>query len=138
MKSQALQELVKKIFGDEKTKSEFMSNPDSVLSQFALSEQEKKASITDEQVLELARIAMRIEEYYNKPQDTEWCLDEDGSIVILQSRTLNQIDVSKKQEDPDIEKTIDDAVIVRGGITAAPHITTAATAATATGVLWSR
>ena len=43
MKSQALQELVKKIFGDEKTKSEFMSNPDSVLAKFALTEQEKKA-----------------------------------------------------------------------------------------------
>ena len=43
MKSQALQELVKKIFGDEKTRLQFQSNPDSVLSQFNLSEQEKKA-----------------------------------------------------------------------------------------------
>jgi hypothetical protein len=43
MKSQALQDLVKKIFSDEKTKLQFMSNPDSVLSQFALTEQEKKA-----------------------------------------------------------------------------------------------
>ena len=43
MKSQSLQELVKKIFGDEKTKSQFISNPDSVLSQFDLTEQEKRA-----------------------------------------------------------------------------------------------
>ena len=43
MKSQALQDLVKKIFGDEKTKSEFMSDPDSFLAQFTLTEQEKKA-----------------------------------------------------------------------------------------------
>ena len=43
MKSQALQELVKKIFNDENTKSEFMSNPDSVLSKFSLTEQEKRA-----------------------------------------------------------------------------------------------
>jgi len=43
MKSQSLQELVKKIFGDEKTKSQFMANPDSVLSQYNLTEQEKKA-----------------------------------------------------------------------------------------------
>ena len=43
MKSQALQDLVKKIFSDEKTKSQFMSNPDSVLSKFTLTEQEKKA-----------------------------------------------------------------------------------------------
>jgi hypothetical protein len=46
MKSQAIQELVKKIFGDEKTKAEFMSNPDSVLAQFALTEQEKKAVLS--------------------------------------------------------------------------------------------
>ena len=43
MKSQALQDLVKKIFGDEKTRLQFQSDPDSVLSQFALTRQEKKA-----------------------------------------------------------------------------------------------
>lgn len=43
MKSQALQELVKKIFSDEKTRLQFESDPDSVLAQFALTEQEKKA-----------------------------------------------------------------------------------------------
>ena len=43
MKSQALQELIKNIFADEKTKAQFMSNPDSVLSRFDLSEQEKRA-----------------------------------------------------------------------------------------------
>ncbi len=43
MKSRALQELVKKVFSDEKTKLQFMSDPESVLSQFNLAEQEKKA-----------------------------------------------------------------------------------------------
>ena len=43
MKSQALQELVKKIFGDEKTKQEFQKDPDSVLTRYNLTEQEKKA-----------------------------------------------------------------------------------------------
>jgi|GEM_PF-1182806 len=43
MKSQALQELVKKIFGDEKTRIQFESNPESVLAQFNLTEQEKRA-----------------------------------------------------------------------------------------------
>ena len=46
MKSQALQELVKKIFTDEKTKLQFTSDPDSVTSRFALTEQEKKAVMT--------------------------------------------------------------------------------------------
>ena len=46
MKSQALQELVKKIFSNEKTKQQFMSNPESVLSQFSLTEQEKRALLS--------------------------------------------------------------------------------------------
>ena len=43
MKSQSLKELIKTIFGDEKTRLQFESNPDSVLNQFNLTEQEKKA-----------------------------------------------------------------------------------------------
>ncbi len=54
MKSQALQELVKKIFGDEKTKLEFMSNPNSVISRFALTETEKKAVLKTHAKLGLA------------------------------------------------------------------------------------
>lgn len=54
MNSQALQELVKKIFGNEQTKQQFISNPDSVLSQFPLSEQEKKAVLSTYAKLGLA------------------------------------------------------------------------------------
>ena len=45
MKSQALQSFVKKIFGDERTRLQFESDPDSVLSRFHLTEQEKKAAL---------------------------------------------------------------------------------------------
>ena len=43
MKSQALQELVKTIFHDEKTREEFKSNPNSVMSRFNLTQEEKRA-----------------------------------------------------------------------------------------------
>lgn len=43
MKSQALQELVKKIFSSAETKSQFISDPDSVIARFNLTETEKKA-----------------------------------------------------------------------------------------------
>jgi hypothetical protein len=43
MESQALQGLVKKIFSDEEIRTQFMANPDSVLSQFSLTEDERKA-----------------------------------------------------------------------------------------------
>ena len=43
MKSQELQRLVKQIFGDEKSKAQFISDPESVMSQFSLTDQEKRA-----------------------------------------------------------------------------------------------
>jgi len=54
MKSQALQEMIKKVFSDEKTKLQFMSNPESVLAQFNLTEQEKKAVLNTHAKLGLA------------------------------------------------------------------------------------
>ena len=43
MKTQVIQELVRKIFSDKNTRAQFMANPDKVMGQFALTEQEKKA-----------------------------------------------------------------------------------------------
>lgn len=48
---------------------------------------QKKQSITDKQVLELADWAMMIEKHYNKPMDMEWALDgKDGKLYIIQAR----------------------------------------------------
>ncbi len=46
MKSQALQDLVKRIFSDETAKSQFMTDPQSVISQFDLTEAEKRAVLS--------------------------------------------------------------------------------------------
>lgn len=43
MKSAALQELVKKIFSSEESKAKFVSDPNSVMSQFELTDTEKNA-----------------------------------------------------------------------------------------------
>jgi hypothetical protein len=43
VKSQSLQEMVKSIFCDETTKAEFLSNPDSVMSRFNLTDHERTA-----------------------------------------------------------------------------------------------
>ncbi|MGO2584046.1 MAG: phosphoenolpyruvate synthase [Brachybacterium tyrofermentans] len=46
-----------------------------------------KLSLTDEQVTELARQALIIEEHYGRPMDVEWGLDgADGGLYILQAR----------------------------------------------------
>ena len=54
MKSAALQEMVKKIFSSEETKSQFIANPNSVISQFGLTETEKNAVLTTQANLGLA------------------------------------------------------------------------------------
>lgn len=46
--------------------------------------------LTDEQVLELARLGERIEAHYGKPQDIEWCLSN-GEIYIVQARPITSL-----------------------------------------------
>jgi len=46
MESQALNQLISKIFGDKATREEFVKNPESVLSRYDLTEQEKAAIMT--------------------------------------------------------------------------------------------
>ncbi len=50
-------------------------------------EDQERYSISDEQVKTLARWGMDIEEYYGKPMDIEWALDEeDDKLYIVQAR----------------------------------------------------
>ncbi|WP_243367413.1 PEP/pyruvate-binding domain-containing protein [Fundidesulfovibrio soli] len=46
------------------------------------------ALLTDAQALELARMGLALEAFFGSPQDVEWCLDQDGSLVVVQSRPL--------------------------------------------------
>ena len=50
-----------------------------------------EAALTDDQALELARIALALESHFQGPQDIEWCIDGEGRILILQSRPLRQM-----------------------------------------------
>jgi len=43
MESQALKDLVKKLYSDSTARQQFLSDPDSILSQFSLSSAEKEA-----------------------------------------------------------------------------------------------
>ncbi|MTI55883.1 phosphoenolpyruvate synthase [Geosporobacter ferrireducens] len=47
-------------------------------------------TLTDEQILQLADIGRRIEAYFSRPQDIEWCLFE-GRFYIVQSRPITTL-----------------------------------------------
>ncbi|AUN95103.1 phosphoenolpyruvate synthase [Pseudazoarcus pumilus] len=64
-------------------------------------EERNRFSLTDEEVLELARYAVIIEQHYGRPMDIEWGKDgEDGKLYILQARpeTVKSQDVAHRME----------------------------------------
>ncbi|MCY8034192.1 phosphoenolpyruvate synthase [Bacillus sonorensis] len=53
-------------------------------------DQQKTQTLTDEQILQLARIGRQIEAYFSRPQDIEWCLARD-TFYIVQSRPITTL-----------------------------------------------
>lgn len=51
-------------------------------------EQQSAPCLTDEQIRTLAGYGTLLERHYKCPQDVEWALDRDGTLMILQSRPL--------------------------------------------------
>ncbi|MCL4503780.1 MAG: PEP-utilizing enzyme [Deltaproteobacteria bacterium] len=70
--------------------------------------------LTDAQVLELARIALILEEHFHAPQDIEWCLDRDGRLLILQSRPLKQLAALEGAAEQGVP-SLDYPILLRGG-----------------------
>jgi len=75
-----------------------------------------------DQVQELARYGLLLEEHFGGPQDVEWALDEEGRILILQSRPLALATGSQKLRlsgKPPMEGY---QVLMEGGAVACPGV----------------
>ncbi|KOP68159.1 phosphoenolpyruvate synthase [Bacillus sp. FJAT-18019] len=53
-------------------------------------DQQKTQTLTDQQIIELARIGRQIEAHFGQPQDIEWCLSDD-TFYIVQSRPITTL-----------------------------------------------
>ncbi|OME73415.1 phosphoenolpyruvate synthase [Paenibacillus odorifer] len=53
-------------------------------------DQQKTQTLSEQQILQLARIGREIEAYFGCPQDIEWCLDHD-TFYIVQSRPITTL-----------------------------------------------
>lgn len=53
-------------------------------------DQQKAQTLTEHQILQLARIGRQIEAYFGCPQDIEWCLNHD-TFYIVQSRPITTL-----------------------------------------------
>ena len=49
-------------------------------------DQRNAPCLTDDELLALREVGRRIERHYGRPQDIEWALDQDGKVLLLQSR----------------------------------------------------
>jgi pyruvate,water dikinase len=78
-------------------------------------------SLDEDTVLALARYSLRLEEYYQGPQDVEWAVDHQGDLYFLQSRPLGLM-----QSKPELEALPQDfpdhPVLLSGGQAASPGI----------------
>lgn len=54
------------------------------------SEQQNRQALTDEQILQLAKMGRKIEAHFGNPQDIEWCLADD-TFYFVQSRPITTL-----------------------------------------------
>ncbi|MFA4909720.1 MAG: PEP/pyruvate-binding domain-containing protein [Desulfobacteria bacterium] len=114
-------DVIKKEIGNKEYK--FVCYPEEGVCRLDMAgEKASSPSLTDDQAQELARIAMKIEEYYGFPQDIEWGISHDDSIYILQSRPLKQFDTGEKDFEGAKEPLNGGSVIIAGGITASAGV----------------
>ncbi|MCW4019867.1 MAG: phosphoenolpyruvate synthase, partial [Candidatus Bathyarchaeota archaeon] len=81
------------------------------------SDLQDKQILTDEQIKELAKYAITIEEHYKKPMDIEWALDErTNKLFILQARPETVWATKKEAPKPDEEivTTTERNILVQG------------------------
>jgi len=79
---------------------------------------QKTPSISEEVAVELAKMAIELEDHYHQPQDIEWALDRNsGKIVLLQSRLLHAVPIKNASKEIDSSKY---KVLISNGLTVCP------------------
>jgi pyruvate,water dikinase len=107
--------IVSRSMGSKKVKMVYSEGSGSELVDTSVEEQEKW-SISDDQVEDLAKIALKIENHYGRPMDIEWCIDgDDGKLYVVQARpetVASQMKVGVLEEYKMLEKSTD--ILVEG------------------------
>ena len=57
-------------------------------------------TLDHEQVLALARLALDLERHLGRPQDVEWAIDPNGEMVVLQTRSLEELPEPRRRAEP--------------------------------------
>jgi len=111
------------IYEDIQNKNkQFICGPEEGVCRIELVEEARQlSSLNKEQVLELAKLCLKIESHYGCPQDIEWALstDEKPTLYVLQCRPLKQKNKEGKPYQV-TSKVSSDGETAKGGVTASP------------------
>ena len=77
-------------------------------------------SLSDEQALELGRLALRLDTYFGAARDIEWAIDVHGRIIILQCRPLQMSPLPGHETEAKEKQDTGRPVLLQGGIAASP------------------
>ncbi len=99
----------------------FVCYPDEGICRMDMTGEEgSRPSISDAQALELARLALQLEDYFAVPQDIEWAVGPSGAITVLQCRPLQQKEARDAMPEKEVDKAAAGPVLLQGGVTASP------------------
>src|SRR5215204_1793962 len=82
-------EIVERRLGDKRVA--IVAGPGGGTQRVELAADWQGSSLSDGQILALAKLGWRVEEHYGAPQDTEWAIDGDGGIWLLQARPITTL-----------------------------------------------
>ena len=80
----------------------------------------RQPSLDETQRSTIARLAIRLESYFDGPQDLEWVVDSNGEVCLLQCRPLFERVVRSETSIQPSATSVTAEVIVAGGVTASP------------------
>ncbi len=90
--------------------------PHAVLEQVLVTDQDKEdAPLNEEQIKELAKISLQLERHFGPPQDIEWSIDQQGHVIVLQSRPISVRQQPAAVAAPQI--MTDERLLLQGGVT---------------------
>jgi pyruvate,water dikinase len=102
---------------------QLVSNPDGGLLEIPVPPEDRERScLSGEQIRVLADYSRRLEEHYGHPQDTEWALDMQGRIIILQTRPLHIMNTTEECQIVRIPVLSDYPLLIECGATASPGV----------------
>ena len=101
---------------------QLVAKPDAGLHEIPVPrEMQNQPCLSPEQIKILAAYGVKLEEHEHCPQDVEWALDQDGRLLVLQSRPL-VLQAAAGQERQNIPAVTGYPVLVQGGAAAFPGV----------------